>query len=112
MPDKIQPIPVLNAPSQKGQPLPVNLRHNLEANHGVDLSDVKYHIGHEATMLGANAFTTGTDIHLAPGNERHLPHEAWHVVQQIQGRVKPPVLAEGLVQVKEERRVESSGSDS
>jgi hypothetical protein len=28
-------------------------------------------------------------IHLAPGQEEHLPHEAWHVVQQTQGRVKP-----------------------
>jgi hypothetical protein len=26
---------------------------------------------------------------VAPGQERHLPHEAWHVVQQKQGRVKP-----------------------
>jgi hypothetical protein len=24
-----------------------------------------------------------------PGQEQHLPHEAWHVVQQKQGRVKP-----------------------
>ncbi|HAP61901.1 MAG TPA: hypothetical protein DCR93_21180, partial [Cytophagales bacterium] len=31
----------------------------------------------------------GTDIHLAPGQQKHLPHEAWHVVQQKQGRVKP-----------------------
>jgi hypothetical protein len=113
MPDKILPMPVLNAPSQKGQLLPANLRHNLEANHGVDLSDVMYHVGHEATMLGARAFTTSTDIHLAPGYESHLPHEAWHVVQQRQERrveTAPPV-AEGLVQVKEEQRLESSGSN-
>ena len=28
------------------------------------------------------------DIHLGPGQEKHLPHEAWHVVQQKQGQSK------------------------
>jgi len=40
-------------------------------------------------QLNAHAFAQGSDIHLAPGQEQHLPHEAWHVVQQAQGRVKP-----------------------
>jgi hypothetical protein len=30
----------------------------------------------------------GTDIHIAPGQKSHLPHEAWQLVQQAQGRVK------------------------
>ena len=38
--------------------------------------------------IEAKAFTQGTDIHLAPGQEKHLAHEAWHVVQQKQGRVQ------------------------
>lgn len=29
----------------------------------------------------------GKDIYLAPGQEKNLPHESWHVVQQKQGRV-------------------------
>ena len=33
----------------------------------------------------------GTDIHVGPGQEQHLPHEAWHVVQQERRRVKPTV---------------------
>ena len=37
---------------------------------------------------GCNAFTRGSDIHLAPHQEHQLPHEAWHVVQQKQGRVR------------------------
>jgi hypothetical protein len=40
-------------------------------------------------QLKAHAYAQGNDIHVAPGQERHLPHEAWHVVQQKQGRVKP-----------------------
>jgi len=39
--------------------------------------------------LGPQAYTTGSDVHLSPGAERHLPHEAWHVAQQKQGRVQP-----------------------
>lgn len=27
-----------------------------------------------------------------PGQERHLPHEAWHVVQQRRGVVGPPQI--------------------
>ncbi|MEM7041075.1 MAG: DUF4157 domain-containing protein [Bacteroidota bacterium] len=36
----------------------------------------------------AHAYDQGTDIHIGPGQEKHLPHEAWHVVQQKQGRVR------------------------
>lgn len=37
------------------------------------------------------AYTQGTEIHVAPGQEKHLPHEVWHVVQQQEGRVKPTI---------------------
>ena len=32
--------------------------------------------------MAAHAYARGTDIHLGPSAERHVPHEAWHVVQQ------------------------------
>ncbi|WBY07458.1 DUF4157 domain-containing protein [Sphingomonas sp. 7/4-4] len=44
-------------------------------------------------QLGAHAYAQGSDIHLAPGQNHHLPHEAWHVVQQKQGRVRPTLRA-------------------
>ena len=48
-------------------------------------------------QLNALAYAQGSDIHLAPGQEAHLPHEAWHVVQQAQGRVSPTrQMKEGL----------------
>lgn len=43
----------------------------------------------EPARFQAHAYARGTDIHLAQGQEQHLPHEAWHVVQQKQGRVGP-----------------------
>jgi hypothetical protein len=47
-----------------------------------DLSNVKVHPGERAKLIGAKAYTQGTHIHLAPGQEKLLPHEASHVVQQ------------------------------
>lgn len=32
--------------------------------------------------IGAHAYTTGQDIHFGPGADKHLAHEASHVVQQ------------------------------
>lgn len=43
----------------------------------------------------AGAYAQGTDIHLGPGQGKHIPHEAWHVVQQKQGRVKPAMQMNG-----------------
>lgn len=47
---------------------------------------VKVHLNSqdmEGTLrLAAKAFAEGTEIQISPGPERHLPHEAWHVVQR------------------------------
>ncbi len=48
-------------------------------------------------VLHAFAYTQGTDIFVAPGQEQYLPHEAWHVVQQMQGRVAPTSQAMGVL---------------
>ena len=72
--------------------LPDRLKTGIERLSGFSMNDVKVHYGSgKPAQLQAHAYAQGTDIHLAPGQERHLPHEAWHVVQQKQGRVKPTV---------------------
>lgn len=69
--------------------LPDALKAGVEALSGFDLSDVRVHRDSpKPAQLRAHAYAQGTDIHLAPGQERQLPHEAWHVVQQKQGRVR------------------------
>jgi hypothetical protein len=77
--------------------LPNHLKSGIETLSGLDLSDVRVHYNsaHPA-QLQALAYTQGTDIHVAPGQEHHLPHEAWHVVQQKQRRVQPTIQAKGL----------------
>ena len=69
--------------------MPDNLKSGVENLSGMDLSDVKVHYNSsQPAQLNALAYAQGNDIHLGSGQERHLPHEAWHVVQQRQGRVQ------------------------
>jgi hypothetical protein len=61
------------------------------------MDDVRVHYNSpKPAQLQALAYTQGTDIHVAPGQEKHLPHEAWHVVQQKQGRVQPTMQLQGV----------------
>lgn len=70
--------------------LPDKLRSGIELLSGMDMSGVRVHRNSSRpAQLQALAYAQGRDIHLGPGQERHLPHEAWHVVQQAQGRVRP-----------------------
>jgi len=67
--------------------LPENLQAGVENLSGMSMDDVRVHYNSsEPAEIGANAYAQGTDIHLGPGAEQTLPHEAWHVVQQKQGR--------------------------
>jgi hypothetical protein len=69
--------------------LPAGLRAGVEALSGVSVGDVRVEYNSpEPAKLGALATTQGRDIKLARGQERHLPHEAWHAAQQKQGRVQ------------------------
>ncbi len=76
--------------------LPGRLRAGIESLSGVGMDGVKVHYqSSRPAQLNAHAFAQGTDIHVAPGQEEHLPHEAWHVVQQAQGRVEPTTDVSG-----------------
>lgn len=78
-------------------PLPAELQAGIERLSGLAMDDVAVHHDSSAPAeVGALALTQGADIHLGPGQERHLAHEAWHVVQQKQGRVAPTDEAGGV----------------
>lgn len=77
--------------------LPDNLKAGIENLSGFSMDDVKVHYNSDKpAQLQALAYAQGTDIHIAPGQEKHLPHEAWHVVQQKQGRVQPTMQLQGV----------------
>jgi hypothetical protein len=87
--------------------LPDNLKLGIESLSGLSLNDVKVHRNSDKpARFRAHAYAHGTDIHLGPGQEKHLPHEAWHVVQQKQGRVKPTMQMRGNVLVNDDVRLE------
>lgn len=81
--------PVLQAKGERGG-LPENLKAGIESLSGYSMDNVQVHANSSKPReVGALAYAQGTDIHVGPGQEKHLPHEAWHLVQQKQGRVKP-----------------------
>nr|MBC8487017.1 DUF4157 domain-containing protein [Bacteroidota bacterium] len=77
--------------------LPPSLKSGLEQLSGLDLSGVKVHRNSDKpSQINASAYTIGREIYLAPGQDKHLPHESWHVVQQLQNRVKPTSQVKGV----------------
>lgn len=77
--------------------LPDQLKSGIEQLSGHSMDDVKVHYNsNKPSQLSAHAYAQGSDIHVASGQERHLPHEAWHVAQQKQGRVKPTTKVNGV----------------
>lgn len=87
--------------------LPGHLKSGVEALSGVSLDAVKVHSNSpRPVQLNALAYAQGTDIYLAPGQERHLPHEAWHVAQQAQGRVQPTTRMKNGVPVNDDQGLE------
>lgn len=92
------PFPNLSAPTvtpaaspfaSAGSTLPAPLQHELEIQHGVDLSEIRIHQTMDAVHLGSPAAAVGNDIYFVPGQyDPHseagrnlIGHEVSHVVQ-------------------------------
>jgi len=87
----------LKAKRENNTGMPDNLKAGVESLSGIDMNDVRVHYNSsKPTEVGALAYTQGTNIYVSPGQERHLSHEAWHVVQQAQGRVQATTQIQGV----------------
>lgn len=76
--------------------LPENIALGVKQLSGMDISDTKVHYdSSEPAKVGAHAYAQGSDIYVAQGQEKHLAHEAWHIAQQKQNRVKPTTTENG-----------------
>jgi Domain of unknown function (DUF4157) len=76
--------------------LPAPLQSGIQSLSGMDVSDVRVHRSSpKPAQIDALAYAQGNNIYLGAGQERHLPHEAWHVVQQRQGRVNATMQFNG-----------------
>ena len=77
--------------------LPDRLKEGIESLSGMDLSGVRVNYNSpKPSQVNAHAYTQGQAIEVAPGQEQHLPHEAWHVVQQMQNRVRQTQEVNGI----------------
>jgi hypothetical protein len=98
-------------PLQRGAPnrtgLPDRLKAGVEALSGLSMDDVRVHRNSsEPSKLQAHAFARGSEIYLAPGQETHLPHEVWHIVQQEQGRVSATQRLANGVPINDDKGLE------
>lgn len=103
---QLQETPAAAPPSGGSQRLPPALRAGIAALSGQDLGDVQVHRNSAApAQMQALAYAQGNAIHLGPGQDQHLPHEAWHIVQQRQGRVPVTRQLQGVA-LNDDRRLE------
>jgi N-acetylglutamate synthase-like GNAT family acetyltransferase len=87
--------------------MPDQLKSGVENLSGMSMDHVKVHYNSsQPAQLNALAYAQGSDIHIGPGQEKHLPHEAWHVVQQAQGRVQPTTQMKAAVPVNDDPGLE------
>ncbi|MBD79751.1 MAG: hypothetical protein CL840_12615 [Crocinitomicaceae bacterium] len=100
-----QSFPVQKKENKMG--LPNNLKDGIENLSGYSMHDVKVHYNSDKpAQLQASAYARGNQIHLGPGQEKYLPHEAWHVVQQKQGRVQPTTQLKKKVNINDDKGLE------
>jgi hypothetical protein len=91
--------------------LPDRLKAGIENLSGYSMDDVRVHYNSpNPAQLQALAYTQRTDIYMASGQEKHLAHEAWHVVQQKQGRVQPTMQLQG-VNINDNKGLEKEADD-
>ena len=91
-----------------GQPLSESARDHFEPRFGQDFSQVRVHTDAQAAesarTVNAKAYTVGQDMVFSAGQyapetsegRRLMAHELTHVVQQMQGRVKPTIQIKGV----------------
>ncbi|MGS0743608.1 eCIS core domain-containing protein [Glaciimonas sp. GG7] len=104
------PVQLVQTPAAKpnNTGLPNALKSGIEAMSGMAMDHVKVHYNSsQPAQLNAHAYAQGSDIHIGPGQEKHLPHEAWHVVQQAQGRVRPTMQMKSGVAINDDRGLET-----
>lgn len=79
--------------------LPDALKAGVESLSGTSLDHVQVHYNSsQPASLQAHACAQGSEIHVA--------HEAWHVVQQAQGRVRPTMQMQAGAAVDDDAALE------
>lgn len=92
--------------------IPTQLKERLEQNTGLSLDDVRVHYNSALpARLDALAYTQGNRVEIGSGQERHLPHELGHVVQQKLGIVRANAVHSSGVALNTEDRLEHQADE-
>lgn len=98
-----------NGPKRKANKtgIPDRLKAVVEHFSGFSLDEVRVHYNSDKPAeVGAHAYAEGMNIYIAPGQEQHLAHEVWHVVQQMKGDVSATTEVNGK-NVNDDTRLET-----
>lgn len=77
--------------------IPTQMKLDFERRSGLSFDDVRVHYNSDKPRrIGALAYTQIPQVHIGPGQERHLQHELGHVVQQKRGIVRPTGIEHGM----------------
>lgn len=99
--------PLQQRPNNTG--IPDALKTSIEALSGLSLDQVKVHYNSDKPeLMNAHAYTEGFNIYIAPGQEKHLAHELWHVVQQMRKEVSKEIPLQQNKNANESKNLESS----
>ena len=91
--------------------IPDTMKVGFENLSGFSFDDVRVHYNSpKPAQLQALTYTQDSEIHIAPGQEKHLGHELGHVAQQKQRHVQPTTQLQGVNENKGfERETDSTG---
>lgn len=77
--------------------IPTQLKQRIEQSSGFSMDDVQVHYNSQnPRKVGALAYTQEDHVYIASGQEKHLPHELGHVIQQKMGAIRPTLYREGF----------------
>ena len=92
--------------------IPTQLKERMERSTGLSLDDVRVHYNSALpARLDALAYTQGNQVEIGPGQERHLPHELGHVVQQKLGTVRANAMHSSGIALNTDARLERQADE-
>lgn len=88
--------------------LPDHLKSGIENLSGHSMDDVTVHYNSDVpAQLKSHLYDRGMAIHIGHNEGKQLPHEALHVIQQEDGRIRPTLTAKAGVTINDDQKLEN-----
>lgn len=101
---------VQRKPNKTG--IPDRLKAVVEHFSGLSLDEVRVHYNSDKPAeIGALAYAEYPNIYIAPGEEKHLAEEVWHIVQQMKGEAKANTTFKGGKKGNNEDKLEKEAQE-